>query len=571
MRKVFSFMKPYRLAAFVALLLMLIELGVELVQPFLISRIIDDGIMEGDLSVVLQWGGVMVGLSLVAFTAGIINSFYAAHVSQSTGHDIRKAIYTKVQSFSFSTFSLFPTSSLVTRMTNDITQLQNVIFMCLRIMLRAPLLVLGSITMIFIVNAQLGIIFAITVPILLIFLIGVMKKAGSLFKIVQERLDKVNNVMYESLAGIRVIKAFLRRTHEINRFIHASDELRAKVIKALRLTEIAMPVILLLINGSVLFVLWYGTIEVNAGGATVGEVVAIVNYAARMTGALSIFTMIIMMFSRARASASRVAEVLESEKNEVETGKDEPTEIGRGEIEFQQVSFRYPESRDSVLENLSFVIKGGEKAAILGATGSGKTSLFQLIPRLYEPEQGSVLIDGKDIRQMDSSLLRNNIGYVPQEALLFTGTIKENIAWGKENASLEEIKEAARKAQIHETILSLPHQYDTILGQKGVNLSGGQKQRLSIARALIRKPRILLLDDSTSALDVKTEMKLLQELDDLSCTVLMITQKISTTMEADTILLLDEGQLTAKGTHEELMSMSSLYYRINKSQAGKEA
>ncbi len=531
MRKVFSFMKPYRLAAFVALLLMLIELGVELVQPFLISRIIDDGIMEGDLSVVLQWGGVMVGLSLVAFTAGIINSFYAAHVSQSTGHDIRKAIYTKVQSFSFSTFSLFPTSSLVTRMTNDITQLQNVIFMCLRIMLRAPLLVLGSITMIFIVNAQLGIIFAITVPILLIFLIGVMKKAGSLFKIVQERLDKVNNVMYESLAGIRVIKAFLRRTHEINRFIHASDELRAKVIKALRLTEIAMPVILLLINGSVLFVLWYGTIEVNAGGATVGEVVAIVNYAARMTGALSIFTMIIMMFSRARASASRVAEVLESEKNEVETGKDEPTEIGRGEIEFQQVSFRYPESRDSVLENLSFVIKGGEKAAILGATGSGKTSLFQLIPRLYEPEQGSVLIDGKDIRQMDSSLLRNNIGYVPQEALLFTGTIKENIAWGKENASLEEIKEAARKAQIHETILSLPHQYDTILGQKGVNLSGGQKQRLSIARALIRKPRILLLDDSTSALDVKTEMKLLQELDDLSCTVLMITQKISTTME----------------------------------------
>ncbi|WP_100398059.1 ABC transporter ATP-binding protein [Bacillus sp. FJAT-44742] len=571
MRKVFSFMKPYRLAAFVALLLMLIELGVELVQPFLISRIIDDGIMEGDLSVVLQWGGVMVGLSLVAFTAGIINSFYAAHVSQSTGHDIRKAIYTKVQSFSFSTFSLFPPSSLVTRMTNDITQLQNVIFMCLRIMLRAPLLVLGSITMIFIVNAQLGIIFAITVPILLIFLIGVMKKAGSLFKIVQERLDKVNNVMYESLAGIRVIKAFLRRTHEINRFIHASDELRAKVIKALRLTEIAMPVILLLINGSVLFVLWYGTIEVNAGGATVGEVVAIVNYAARMTGALSIFTMIIMMFSRARASASRVAEVLESEKNEVETGKDEPTEIGRGEIEFQQVSFRYPESRDSVLENLSFVIKGGEKAAILGATGSGKTSLFQLIPRLYEPEQGSVLIDGKDIRQMDSSLLRNNIGYVPQEALLFTGTIKENIAWGKENASLEEIKEAARKAQIHETILSLPHQYDTILGQKGVNLSGGQKQRLSIARALIRKPRILLLDDSTSALDVKTEMKLLQELDDLSCTVLMITQKISTTMEADTILLLDEGQLTAKGTHEELMSMSSLYYRINKSQAGKEA
>ncbi|OHR71621.1 ABC transporter ATP-binding protein [Bacillus sp. HMSC76G11] len=572
MSKVFSLLKPYRLAMGVALTLMLIELGVELLHPLLMAKIIDDGILKNDLSVVIYWGSVMVGISIAAFAAGVTNSFYAAHVSQSFGYDVRKGLFEKVQSFSFANFSLFPTSSLITRMTNDVTQLQNTIFMSLRIMLRAPLLIVGGTIMALIVNFKLALILLISIPLLIGFLVWMMKKGSGLFKAVQDRLDSVNGVMQENLTGMRIIKAFLRRNYEVSRFTQANEELKSGTVSALRLMEIAMPVLLLVMNISILAILWFGSINVGTGDAKVGEVVAIVNYALRISSVLSIFSFIIMAFSRAKASAGRINEVLDTEADLTDSlDAEETSVIEKGEIEFKSVSFTYPGTNTAVLNNLSFTVNAGETIALLGATGSGKSSIFNLIPRLYDVSGGEIYIDGKNLLDMKLESLRGQIGFVPQESLLFTGSIRENIAWGKEGASLEEIKEAAINAQIHETIERLPDGYDTRVGQKGVNLSGGQKQRLSIARALVRKPKILLLDDSTSALDLATEAKLLKGIKAYECTIFIITQKISTAMEASQILLLDDGEILAQGSHHELMEESPLYQRIYESQFGEEA
>lgn len=571
MYKALSFLKPYRIAIVIAIFLTLVELFVELFHPLLMAKIIDDGILEGDLSVVLKWGGVMVGISFIAFTAGILNSFFAAHVSQSFGYDMRKGLFEKVQSFSFTNFNIFPTSSLITRMTNDVTQLQNTIFMALRIMLRAPLLVIGGVIMALLVNVKLALILVLTIPFLISFLIWVMRKGGTLFRDVQAKLDGVNRVMRENLAGMRLIKAFLRRTHEGKRFTKANEELKDRTVLALRVIEVAMPVLLLVMNISILGVLWFGSFEVSKGDATVGEVVAIINYAMRITAAFSVFAFIIMGFSRAKASSQRISEVLDTEIDLVDSAEmNTSLRILDGKVEFDNVSFHYPGTESPVLQSISFSAKPGHTVAILGATGSGKSSLFQLIPRLYDVSKGDICIDQINIRNMKLETLRKQIGYVPQEVLLFTGTVKENIAWGKENASMEEIIEAAQSAQIHETIDKLPNKYETIVGQRGVNLSGGQKQRISIARALIRNPKILLLDDSTSALDLNTEAKLLKSLKEYECTTLIITQKISTAKEADSIILLEEGLILDEGNHEYLLKHSSLYQQIYKSQFGEE-
>ncbi|KML36153.1 MULTISPECIES: ABC transporter ATP-binding protein [Bacillaceae] len=573
MAKVLAFLKPYRIAVAIALSLMLTELAVELIQPLLMAKIIDEGILQNDLQEILKWGGIMLAASFAAFAAGVINSFYAAHVSQSFGFDVRKSLYDKVQSFSFANFNLFPTSSLITRMTNDITQLQNTVFMSLRIMMRAPLLIIGGLIMAFVVDVKLALILSAVAPFLFLFLFWVMGKGGALFKAVQEKLDSVNSVMQENLTGIRLIKAFVRRNHEVKRFARTNEDLRDGTVKALRLMEVTMPVLLFIMNLSILGVLWFGSIQVNAGDVKVGEVVAIVNYATRITAAFSIFSWIIMAFSRARASANRVTEVLDTEVDLTDSQESHDRKgltVSRGEIHFKDVSFKYPGTSEKVLDGISFIIHPGETVAIMGATGSGKTSLFQLIPRLYDVTGGRVEIDGRDVRELKMENLRRKIGFVPQEALLFTGSVKENISWGKEDAAMEEITEAAVNAQIHETIMKLPQGYETRVGQKGVNLSGGQKQRLSIARALVRKPKILLLDDSTSALDMKTEAKLLNSLKQYTCTTMIITQKISTAMEADRILLLEDGVLLAEGDHETLLKTSGLYKRIFQSQSGEE-
>jgi ATP-binding cassette, subfamily B, multidrug efflux pump len=567
---VFSFIKPYRIPIAAALSLMLVELAVELWQPLLMAKIIDEGIVEKDLDTVLKWGGVMLGISLLAFASGITNSFIASYAGQGFGYDLREKLFSKVQSFSFTNFGNFPASSLITRITNDVTQLQNTLFMSLRIAMRAPLMVIGGIVLAMLVNAKLALAFAVIMPPLLIFLIWIMTKAAGLFKKVQKRLDKVNGVMRENLVGMRLIKAFDRGNYEGTRFETANNNLRDKTVFALRVTEVTIPILLVFMNLSILAVLWFGKIEVQNGSVSVGEVVAIVNYAARITNAFSMFSWIIMVFSRSKASAERVEDVL-NEEIDLQDTKDSAAEnqITNGEIEFSNVSFKFPNTNIPILQNISFKIEAGETVAVLGATGAGKTAMFQLIPRLYDVTGGEIRIDGQNIKELKLKKLRQQIGYVPQEALLFTGSIKENLAWGKEDATEEEMIEAASNAQIHETIEKLPNQYETLLGQKGVNLSGGQKQRLSIARALIKNPKILLLDDSTSALDLKTEAKLLEAITKYKCTTIVITQKISTAKEADKILLLEDGNLTAAGSHNYLLKPSPLYKAIYASQFGE--
>jgi ATP-binding cassette subfamily B protein len=571
MLTMFTFLKKYRFTASIALLLMLMELAVELLQPFIISKIIDDGIGQNDLSVVLKWGGILVGCTVLAFTVGIFSSFYASHVSQSFGYDLRERLYDKVQSFSFANFNRFPEASLITRLTNDVMQLQNTVFMGLRIMLRAPLLVIGSIVMSFAVQPKLALWLAAAVPFLGIFLLWVLKKGAGLFQSVQLQLDQVNGVMQQNLIGMRIVRVFVRMKHETKRFSQSSGELMDRTIAALRLTETTMPIILFVMNACVMAVLWFGRVELDNNGSTVGEVVAVVNYATRTTAALSIMSMIVVNFSRARASAQRTEEVLLTDidlKDSQEVDAD--AALRNGQVAFEHVSFLYPDTQQKVLNDISFAVNPGQRIAVMGATGSGKSSLIQLIPRLYDVQDGTVRIDGTDNRLMRLDLLRKQIGYVPQEVMLFTGTVEQNIRWGKNDATLEEIMEAAKLAQIHDTIMRLPQQYDTIVGQKGVNLSGGQKQRLTIARALVRKPAILLLDDSTSALDVRTESALLHAIKQMNCTTFLITQKISSTVGADTILLLDEGELLVQGTHEQLIRESDLYRKIYESQFGKE-
>ncbi|MGE7663176.1 ABC transporter ATP-binding protein [Peribacillus sp. NPDC097197] len=571
MKKLFSFLKPYRLFIALALFLMLVELGVELLQPLFIAKIIDDGILQKDLSVVIKWGAIMVGLSIFSFLGGIVNSFTASHVSQSFGHEVRKNLFGKIQAFSFANLNNIPTSSLITRMTNDVTQLQNTVFMGLRIMARAPLIVLGGTIMAITVNLKLSLVLIISIRVLVLFLGWVMKRAAKLFRLVQKRLDNVNSVMRENLIGMRLIKAFLRKDHEIGRFDGANDELKMKTVQSLRLIETTMPVLMLVMNVAILVVLWFGSGFISTGDIQVGEVVAIVNYATRIAGSLSVFSWLIMVLSRAKASADRVTEIFETpidlDEGRVESRGDL---IKEGHIEFQDVSFRYPGGDEQVLKHLKFTVEAGQTLAIIGATGSGKTSLFQLIPRLFEVESGAITIDGQDVRDIPLDSLRKRIGYVPQEAMLFSGSIQTNIAWGKEDASLEEIMIAAQHAQIHETVMRLPKQYETRLGQKGVNLSGGQKQRLSVARALVRRPKILLLDDSTSALDLNTESRLLTALESYTCTTLIITQKISTAMKADKILLLEDGEVLAEGKHDELSKTNALYRKIVASQYGEE-
>ncbi|MCA0991560.1 ABC transporter ATP-binding protein [Pseudalkalibacillus hwajinpoensis] len=569
MRKIVTFIKPYKVAAIVAALLMLVELAVELWLPLFMADIIDNGIAKENLSVITELGIWMIVLTAISFVASIINTYLASYVSQHFGYDLRKALFEKVQSFAFADFNRFPTSSLLTRLTNDVNQVQLVVFMGLRIMVRAPLLVVGGVVMAFVVDVQLALLLTAAIPLVIVFLFFVMKKGVPLFSSVQEKLDRVNGVMRENLVGVRLIKAYLRSKHEQQRFKQVNENLMSQTVTSLRLIELATPVLLILMNVAIVAVLWFGGVKVVAGTAQVGEISAIITYGTRITVALTMFSFILMLLSRARASAYRMQEVLQTETYvEKESGvKIAPLE----KLEFQHVSFRYPNSEEDVLRDLSFIAEKGQLVGVMGATGSGKSSMIQLIPRLYEPTEGNVLFNGVNETAIALDELRSRIGVVPQEVVLFSGTIGDNIRWGKEDASREEVERAAKAAQIHSFILTLPNQYDTILGQKGINLSGGQKQRLSIARALIRNPEILILDDSTSALDLKTEAQLQQALKDQESMILLIAQKISSIKEADKIILLEDGAIIGEGTHDHLLEKSDVYREIYISQYGEEA
>jgi len=568
-RRVLLYLRPYRKWMALAWLFMLTELTIELWQPLLMGKIIDDGVMKRDVTAIFTWGAVMLGASLLAFVAGIANSFAAAYVGQEYGFMLRTTLFAKIQSFSLACIEQLSAASLITRMTNDVTQVQNMLFMSLRIALRAPLLVVFGVAMAFVVHSRLALILAVAVPLSAAFLLWVMKKAVSSFSAVQRALDRVNGVMRENLAGMRLIKAWMRGGYEQERFTAANDALMRQTMSVLRLVETIAPVLLFVMNAAIVAILFFGRLDIESGTASVGEVVAVVNYATRATAALSLFTFITMALSRARASAARLAELLDAPTEQTEASETDGLTIRRGEIRFERVSFRYPNSKHDALSDVSFVIRPQETAAILGMTGSGKSTLLQLIPRLYEPSAGRVLIDGIDVREFSAKQLRTAVRFVPQEVLLFSGTIADNLRFGHTSATAEEMMQAATDAQIHETIAQFPDGYDAVVGQKGVNLSGGQKQRLSIARALVGDPSILLLDDSTSALDAATEAKLLAALRRYACTTVMVTQKVSTAMAADTILLLEDGRLIAQGSHEQLLATSERYRRIVATQEGK--
>ena len=553
-----------------ALFLMLIELFVELIQPLIMSRIIDEGIIARDTDTIIYYGLIMIGLTFLALIAGIVNSYFSSHAAQSFGFDLRNALFTKIQSFTMATYLKFPTAGLITRLTSDITQVQNVLFMSLRIMLRAPLSVLGSIILAFYVNAKMAMFFLIGAPLLLVFLSFMVIKGIKYFALVQTRLDRVNRVLQEGLQAIRLVKAYMRGAYEASRFEQVSKVLKLDTMKALRVMELILPVLMLIMNFCLLAVIWFGAREIAAGDAAVGDLVAIVNYATRMTGAFSMFAFIIIAFARAKASAERMAEVLLVENGiEHKTTTSSAATIPEeeiGAVHFKNVSFAYPETTENVLHNISFSIFPGEKLAIMGATGSGKSTLLSLLPRFYDVTAGEVVVNGRNVQEWALDDLRDMIGFVPQQSMLFTGSIFENVSWGKAHAPLEEVQAATAQAQIHDAVESFPKAYDTRVGQKGVNLSGGQKQRLSIARALIRKSQILVLDDSTSALDVKTEAALWEALATEQATMFVVTQKIRTAKTADKILLLEDGFVVGFGTHNELIQTNELYKKIAQSQ-----
>lgn len=564
MKTVFAYAKPYKWFAGIAIALMLFELFVELIQPLIMAKIIDEGVMVKDVSTIYEWALILLVLTIVTFIAGVVNSYFSAHVAQSFAFDLRSALFAKIQSFTMATYIKYPTSALITRLTNDVGNVQQVLFMLLRIMLRAPLAIIGSFIMAFYVNAKLAAILLISAPLLAIFLFVMVTKGIQLFSKVQKSLDDVNRKLQENLQAIRLVKAYMRGEYETKRFAEIASNLKIDSMKAMRTMEYIQPILLFVMNVSMLVIIWFGASFVGTGDMKLGEAVAVINYTMRITMIFSMFVFIIILFARAKASAERMEEVLVVNEGVEYSGDN--THVINGDIGFHDVSFRYSETTPYVLQDVSFTVKAGEKLAILGATGSGKSTLLQLLLRFYEPTKGKITLANQDIATLDITALRQMIGYVPQQSILFSGSIEENILWGQEHASTNKAVAAAKQAQIHESITAFDDGYATVVGQKGVNLSGGQKQRLSIARALVRQAPILILDDSTSALDVKTEQALWQALEAQRATMFVVTQKIQTAKGADKIAVLEEGRLVALGTHDTLLQTNELYQQIAASQ-----
>lgn len=538
----------------------------ELVQPFLLQKLIDDGIAAGDDGLVIELGLGMAAIAIIGFGAGIINIFFADHLGQSVGKELRDHMYERLQQAGLQDIQRFGTSTLLTRVTNDVNQIQLTLVMFFRFMIRAPFLIIGGTVMAFVVNAKIALILLIVIPILLMVLRFIMKRGIRYFGVVQRSVDKVNHVMRENLVGLRLIRIFVREEQEQKRFENTSNELRQNMLRAFRYTELSVPLLTLVMNIAILGILYIGGIQQRTN---VGDIVAIVNYATRITGALSVVGMLITFYARAKASGERIGDVLELD---IMTVKGMMTsEDFRGGIDMQHVTYRYPNGKIAVIEDFSMQIKPGERVAILGETGSGKSTLLQLMIGLFEPDHGQVLADGIPLADLDIKSFRKQVGFVSQDVQLFSGTIRENIAWGIPDASDEAITRAAKDAQIYDTIAKLPDKLDTELGQNGINLSGGQKQRLTIARALLLDPSLLLLDDSTSALDLQTERKLLDALKRYECTTVLVTQKLSTAMQCDRILIVEDGKRTAYGTAEELLDQSALFRAIQASQKQREA
>ncbi|ANY71514.1 multidrug ABC transporter ATP-binding protein [Paenibacillus ihbetae] len=573
MLKLFRYLRPHWAAAVLAPLLMLLEVAMDLLQPVFMARIIDQGVMQNDTARILHTGLLMLGCAGVGLVGGLGCTVYSSIASQRFGADLRRDLFRKVQTLSFRNLDELSTGSLITRLTNDIVQLQTMVQMLLRIFVRSPLLAIGSIIMAVIISPRLAVILAIAVPLLFIVMFLLIRATLPLFTKVQNKLDMVNTVLKENFAGIRVSKAFVRAGYEKRRFHEANADFTEASVKTQRLVALNMPILTMILNVSIVAVLWFGGKNAIDGSFEVGSLVAFINYVTQVLFAVSSVAMMLVRISTAKVSADRIQEVMDTRPDIINQSAPVQQVDPHGEVVFDRVSFAYrADGGKPVLQDIRFTAQPGQKIAIMGATGAGKSTLVSLLPRLYDASAGSVRIDGVDVREYDLDALRERIGIVLQETILFTGTIRDNIRYGKPDASDEEVVAAAKAAQAHDFIAAMPDGYDTVLGQRGVNLSGGQKQRISIARALLVRPSILILDDSTSALDMGTESRLQQELSRLMSgrTCFMIAQRVSSVIDADKILVMDNGSIVAEGTHAELLASCELYRDIYQSQYGKE-
>ncbi len=568
--KLAKYLKPYWLWAILAPLAMIGEVIADLFQPDMMSSIVDDGVLGGNQQLIWTTGVKMLIIVIIGGCMGVASGSFSALASQSFGRDLRNDVFTRIMALSPEQTDLFTTGSLVTRMTNDVTLMQESVNMLLRMVVRAPMQFIGGIFMALRIDLEFGLILAISMPIQIFFIVLILKKVNPLFTIVQKRLDKVNSVVQENVSGARVVKAYVRENYENERFGDANSALMGTNMKVQKYMAFISPVLNMIMSLTVVAVILVGGFEVEAREMEVGNVMAAITYITQILMSLMMVSNIFQTLARASASAKRINEVLDTLpvlKDGSYEGNGEEEEAGS--ICFENVSFRYPnQAGKPVLHGISFTVKPGQMVAILGTTGCGKTSLVNLIPRFYDANEGRVLVDGVELRDYKLKALRSKVAYVLQKSELFSGTIADNIRWGKEDATDEEVKFAADVAQASEFIERFHDGYQTMVGEKGASLSGGQKQRMSIARAILKKPEILIFDDATSALDLSTEAKLQKRLREelKDTTVVMIAQRVQSVLQADCILVLDHGRIAARGTHEELLQNSSIYQDIYYSQ-----
>jgi ATP-binding cassette, subfamily B, multidrug efflux pump len=574
--RLYQFLRPYRFRAALALILLFVMVAADLVVPRLTQRIIDHGIVAKNFHVVLTTALFMVGASILSTILALINNYLSVSVAMGFGANLRSALMRRVQSFSFGNLDNLQTGKLIVRSTSDVNMVQMIVMMSLRILTRAPIWAVGAIVLLVFTSPRLALIMAVFTPLIVGLVLLFARKARTMFLLVQQRLDRLNTVLQENLAGIRVVKAFVRTAHEIGRFDEANEGLMNRTTQVSQLMAVFMPFMLLILNLAIVSAVWVGGRMGIAGDMSVGHVVAAINYLSFALFPILMLTGMLGPLSAADASASRVLEVLDAEPEVRAVGGAEKPLQPKGRIVFEKVCFGYNgNGAEPVLSEVSFTAEAGETIAILGATGSGKSTLIHLIPRFYDVTSGRITFDGIDVRDLDIHWLRRRVGVVLQEAVLFGGTVRDNIRYGRMAAADEEVIAAARAAQADAFIAELPKGYDTVIGQRGVTLSGGQRQRIAIARALLVKPKVLILDDSTSALDIETEIRLQDALDRLiavsknATTRFIVTQRISTVVLADKILLLDRGRIAAVGPHQQLLAANTMYRDIYRSQLGE--
>ena len=570
MKKYWEILKRYKVGLLVSPLFVLVNVSSESIQPLFMARIIDEGVMERNLSAITSIGLYMLLVSVAGLAASIANIYTSSRTSIGFGTDLRNSLFRKIQELSFSDIDKFNSASLITRLTNDITKIQHIVLILMRIFLRAPLMIIMSVFFVVKINKELSLVLIAAIPILSISIYLILRKGFPLFVKVQQLVDRLNGIVRENLINIRVVKSFVREDFEEEKFTRSSQDLQDMVVRASNIVVSAFPIMQLIMNLSVIAILWFGGVKVIHGDLKVGELISFVNYLAQILISLMMLSMIMMSFARASASSKRILEVLDTDPSlaNTEKGLQDKHLIEQGNISFRHVDFRHRDGDEDILKDINFHIRSGETIAIVGATGSAKSSMVQLIPRLYDATAGEVMINNINVKDYHLDELHNKIGMVLQKNELFTGSIIENIRWGKPDASQEEIKAAAKVAQAHDFIMSFTDGYDTLLGRGGVNVSGGQKQRICIARALIRKPKILILDDSTSAVDSDTEQRIRAGLSSAltDTTVLIITQRLNTMQSADRVIVLEDGRIEAIGTPSELIEKSKIYQEIYNSQ-----